>query len=97
MTEGKDDQTTKLDIKVTKTRLYIIQNSGESKVDNLITLMINLRKNPDIKIKLQIHVYYTSQNMMVQGSRLLDKVKGFKLLVEDFLQPLLVTAIEIEV
>ena len=37
--------------------------------------------------KLQLHVYYTSQAVMVQGHRKVAGVKGFKLLVESFFQP----------
>ena len=47
-----------------------------------------------MKIKQQLHVYYTSQSVMVQGKRLLGGIKGYKLYVEDFLQQLMKTAID---
>ena len=38
-------------------------------------------------VKLQLHVYYTNQAVMVQGHRKVSAVKGYKLFVEDFFQP----------
>ena len=93
MTEGKEFKSDKLDIKVKKTRLTK-DSTGNSKVDNLITFEISLQQKPDIKIKQQLHVYYTSQSVMVQGNRLLGGIKAFKLFIEDFLQPLLKIAID---
>ena len=93
MTQGKEYSTDKLNIKVTKVRLTK-DASGEAKVDSLITMEISLKKNPGFRIKQQVHVYYTSQSIMVQGNRLLSGVKGFKLLVEEFLQPKMTTEIQ---
>ena len=95
MTHGKHYKSDKLDIKVSKVRLSM-DVSGQSKVDRLITMEINLKEKPGIKIKQQIHMYYTSQSVLVQGNRLLGGIKGFKILVEDFLQPLFNAAIEVQ-
>ena len=93
MAEGKEYRSDKLDFKVKKTRLTKDSN-GNSKVDHLITFDISLQKKPNIKMKQQLHVYYTSQSGMVQGNRLSGGIKAFKLFIEDFLQPLSKIAID---
>ena len=87
MNEGTEYETDKLNIKVMK-----IRPEGDltgAKVDNLITFEMSSKLRPEVKIKQQMHIYYTSQSFMVQGSRMLNGVKGYKVFLEDFLHPLL--------
>lgn len=56
-------------------------------VDKLITLEVQSKDTTSPKVPQQIHVYNTTQSVMVQGSRLIKGTKGYKVLVEDFLQP----------
>ena len=59
MSEGKQYDSDKLNIKVSKVRLTM-DNSGLSKVDSLITMEINLKEKRGIKIKQQIHMHSIS-------------------------------------
>ena len=86
MMEGEEYKTDKLNLKVVKTRAAVDQSG--SKLDKLISFQMS-SKNSGVSISQQVHVFNTTQSLMIQGSRLLNGVKGFKLFLEDFLQPLL--------
>ena len=85
MKEGMLFETDKVKIKVTKvmpsTDLNMI------KTQDLITMEVQSKNNTEKPVKLQLHVYFTNQAVMIQGHRRVGGVKGFKLFVESFFQP----------
>ena len=90
--EGDEFKTNNLIITVKKVR--IAEENTNIQVDKLITLEVQAKMSTVKAIQLQIHVYNTTQSLMVQGSRLIKKTKGYKVLVEDFLQPYIESFIE---
>ena len=85
MNEGDEYKTNNLVIQVKKIRKA--EEKTNIIVDKLITLEVQSKMTTVKPISQQIHVYNTTQSIMVQGSRLIKETKGFKVLVEDFLQP----------
>ena len=83
--EGDEFQTNNLIIKVKKVRSA--EENTNIQVDKLITLEVQAKISTVKSIQLQIHVYNTTQSLLVQGSRLIKDIKGYKVLVEDFLLP----------
>ena len=85
MTEGNEYETDSLIIEVKNVR--DAEEVTNIIVDKLISLEVKSKDTTKIAIKQQIHVYNTTQSIMVQGSRLINGIKGYKVLVEDFLHP----------
>ena len=85
MKEDVTFETEKMTIKVTKVMPSIDLKS--SKTQDLITMEVQSRNKNEKPVKLQLHMYYTSQAVMVQGHRKVGGIKGFKLVVENFFQP----------
>ena len=83
--EGATFETGQIDIKVKKVRPSVDGNG--IKTDDLITLEVKSKLRIEKPVIQQMHVYYTNQSFMVQGQRLVGGIKGFKITVEDFLQP----------
>ena len=58
-----------------------------TKTIDLITMVVQSKNKKENPVKLQLHVYYTNQAVMIHGHRKVSGVKGYKLFVEDFFQP----------
>ena len=82
MKENTTFETGEMDIKVVKVMPSVDLN--KIKTQDLITLEIKSKNTNEKAVKLQLHVYYTNQAVMVQGHRKVAGVKGFKLFVEKF-------------
>ena len=67
-----------------------------AKVEKLITIEVESKKKPGLSVKQQVHVYYTTQSLMVQRHRLIAGVKAYKVFVEDFLQPQIRAVMELQ-
>ena len=78
-------ETNKLDIKVKSVRPET--DASGIKVTTLITLEVKALGKHEAPVTQQIHLYHLKQCLMVQGQRKISGIKGFKILVEDFLQP----------
>ena len=85
--EGKKFENDKLKIEVVKRRLAVDKTGA--KVDSLVSFLMASTKGAKTKITQTVHIYNTTQSLMIQGARLLNGVKGCKWFLEDFLQPLL--------
>ena len=85
MTKGKKYKNGQIIVEVVKTR-DVTDDTGAS-VEKLVTMEVEVKKKPGLKVKQQMHVYYTTQSLMVQGHRLIAGVKAYKVFVEEFLQP----------
>ena len=83
--ENESFETDKMTIKVIKVMPSIDLN--KIKTIDLITLEVQSKNKSEKPAKLQLHVYYTNQAIMIQGHRKIGGVKGFKLFFENFLQP----------
>ena len=85
MKEGTTFETERLNINVTK----VMQSTDlmNIKTQDLITLEIQSKKTLEKPVKLQLHIYYTNQAIMIQGHRKVNGVKGYKLFFEDFFHP----------
>ena len=82
--ENESFETDKMTIKVIKVMSSIDLN--QIKTIDLITLEVQSKNKSEKPAKLQLHVYYTNQAIMIQGHRKIGGVKGFKLFFENFLQ-----------
>ena len=80
MKENTTFETDEMEIKVTKVMPSVDLN--KIKTQDLITLEGKSKTINEKAVKLQVHVYYTNQAVMVQGHRTVGGVKGFKLFVE---------------
>ena len=85
MKEGETFEIEEMSIKVTKVMPSI--DLKKIKTQDLITLEVLSKVKNEKPVKLQVHVYYTSQGVMVQAHRKVGGIKGFKLFVEKFFQP----------
>ena len=85
MKEEVTFETDKMHIKVVKVMPSI--DLKNIKTQDLITLEVQSMNKLEKPVKLQMHVYYTSPAVMVQGHRKVGGVKGYKLSVENFFQP----------
>ena len=90
MKENVTFETDKMIIKVTKVMPSV--DLKNIKTQDLITMEVQAKNKNEKPVKLQVHVYYTSQAVMVQGHRKVGGIKGFKLFVENFFQPCVETA-----